>query len=200
MENKVILFDLGGVLVELTGVRKMMKWLPKQVTEDELWEIWLTSDAVRKFETGKCEPNEFAEEIIAEMKLAVLPDEFLKHFESWVSGTYTGVHTLLKTLKKDYTIALLSNTNIIHWNKVIKEMEIAELFDHLFLSFETRMLKPDKETFSFILKEMKCEPADVIFLDDNIINVRSARFAGITSYTAKGLNQAESILENIGIL
>ena len=200
MENKVILFDLGGVLVELTGVPAMLNWLPDKITEDELWEMWLTSDAVRKFETGKCEPNEFAEDIITEMKLSVSSDEFLLQFESWVKGAYDGAHTLLKKLKKDYTIALLSNTNTLHWNKVLNEVEIADLFDYQFLSFETGMLKPDKEAFEFVLKELKCEPADMIFLDDNIINVRSARSLGITAYKAKGLNQAETVLANIGVL
>lgn len=49
----VILFDLGGVLIELAGVEKMLEWSPGVGTTEELWRRWLYSDAVRKFETGR---------------------------------------------------------------------------------------------------------------------------------------------------
>ena len=200
MKNKIILFDLGGVLVELVGVQTMLNWLPNNVNENQLWEMWLTSSAVRKFETGKCEPNEFAENIISEMQLPVSVEEFLFHFTQWPKQLFEGSYALLSKLQSEYTLALLSNTNTLHWNKIVNEMNIASFFDHLFLSHKTGLLKPDKEVFLFSLKSLKCDPADLIFLDDNIINVTSARSIGITAYTTKGLEQAESVLENIGIL
>src|SRR4029453_12402902 len=49
---EVILFDLGGVLIELAGVEKMIEWSPGIETVEELWRRWLHSDAVRRFETG----------------------------------------------------------------------------------------------------------------------------------------------------
>ena len=53
MSLDVILFDAGGVLVELTGVETMRALLQHRVTVDELWKLWLSSPAVRDFERGR---------------------------------------------------------------------------------------------------------------------------------------------------
>jgi FMN phosphatase YigB (HAD superfamily) len=55
-----ILFDLGGVLIELAGVEQMLEWSPGIDTIDELWRRWLRSPAVRCYETGAATGEEFA--------------------------------------------------------------------------------------------------------------------------------------------
>ena len=49
---RVLLFDVGGVLVQLSGVEVMLEWLDHRISVDELWRRWLQSVPVRKFETG----------------------------------------------------------------------------------------------------------------------------------------------------
>ena len=43
-----ILFDLGGVLIELAGVEQMLAWCPDLDGIDDLWRKWLRSPAVRR--------------------------------------------------------------------------------------------------------------------------------------------------------
>jgi hypothetical protein len=50
---RVILFDLGGVLVELTGVSTLLSWTESLITPEIVWKTWLSSPAVRQFETGR---------------------------------------------------------------------------------------------------------------------------------------------------
>ena len=61
----VVLFDLGGVLIELAGVPIWQSWTGAD-NEAEVWERWLRSTAVRRFESGRAGADEFAREIIAE--------------------------------------------------------------------------------------------------------------------------------------
>ena len=58
---------MGGVLVELTGVPTMLSW--SRLTEAEVWQRWLHSPAVRRFESGNGSAEEFAREIIDELTL-----------------------------------------------------------------------------------------------------------------------------------
>ena len=58
--DRVILFDLGGVLVENTGEQGLSSLLPYQLGRQELWARWLASDAVRRFECGQIPPEVFA--------------------------------------------------------------------------------------------------------------------------------------------
>src|ERR1700722_2974295 len=57
---QVLLFDVGGVLVELSGVETMLEWLGRRVTADELWRMWLQSVPVRQFETGRIDAGAVA--------------------------------------------------------------------------------------------------------------------------------------------
>jgi hypothetical protein len=35
-----LLFDVGGVLVQLSGVETMLGWMGKNATSDEMWHMW----------------------------------------------------------------------------------------------------------------------------------------------------------------
>jgi hypothetical protein len=50
---RVLLFDVGGVLVQLSGVETMLRWMGESATSDEMWRMWLHSTPVREFETGR---------------------------------------------------------------------------------------------------------------------------------------------------
>jgi len=72
----VVLFDIDGVLVELTGVGDLLRWTPSDFDEANLWAYWLGPEHVRAFETGKTTSTEFA--------LAKGPDELRKVLEHWL--------------------------------------------------------------------------------------------------------------------
>ena len=78
-----ILFDLGGVLVELAGVEQMLAWSPGVTDTADLWRRWLNSPAVRRYETGGTDRHVFAEEIVTEFRLPVDAGEFLHAFTYW---------------------------------------------------------------------------------------------------------------------
>jgi hypothetical protein len=77
MKTRVVLFDVGGVLVELGGVDALLGWLGSNTTVEQLWPVWLRSPAVRAFETGRIEPLAFAQELILELQLRIPPETFL---------------------------------------------------------------------------------------------------------------------------
>jgi hypothetical protein len=72
----VVLFDLGGVLVDFGGVAPM-KELARIEDDDELWRRWLTCPWVRTFERGGCSPEDFAAGVVREWDLPVAPEDFL---------------------------------------------------------------------------------------------------------------------------
>ncbi len=80
---EVVLFDLGGVLIELSDVSTMMRWAKDTETTEQLWTQWLTSPTVRAFETGDIGPRDFAEQLIEEMALPVQPEMFIEAFTNW---------------------------------------------------------------------------------------------------------------------
>ena len=195
----VILFDLGGVLIELTGVPAMIEWTKGRFTEDQLWERWLSSPAVREFEKGQSTPEQFSGAMIAEFDLDVSADMFLSEFLYWPRRTYPGTKTLLEDLASRYTLASLSNISELHWERICNEMELTALFNSNFPSFKTGYVKPDREAYLNALGKLKCRPERVLFMDDNAANVNTAVSMGMTAYTVAGLSGVKSVLKMANI-
>ena len=59
----IVLFDLGGVLIELGGVRALRE-LADIASDDEVWRRWLTCPWVRTFESGQSSTAEFADGVV----------------------------------------------------------------------------------------------------------------------------------------
>ncbi len=146
----IILFDLGGVLVELAGVPTMIEWTGNRLNKRELWEAWLNSPSVRSFEKGHSSVEQFAEGLIEEMSLPIEMNEFIDIFTQWPRGMFPGVSDLVNRLKKLKTIACLSNSNELHWPRLMNDMGIEKMFKYHFASHKIGKLKPDRESFEIV--------------------------------------------------
>ena len=197
---RVVLFDLGGVLVELGGVSTVISWMANPVSTEELFRMWLRSPAVRAFESGRIDPDLFAEQLIVEMSFQVGRDTLLKEFARWPVGTFPGALELLARVPRRYTRATLSNTNSLHWPLVMGRMKLESAFDHHFASHLTGKIKPDEEAFLQVIDALECQADEVLFLDDNRLNVDAAAEVGMHACLVKGVPDAERALVNFGVL
>src|SRR5215475_2075523 len=131
---RVVLFDVGGVLVEPSGVSTMLTWMRNTVSAEELWRLWLTSPCVRAFETGRLSAEEFAKKVIADFRLPVQRDEFLEEMTRWSVTLFPGAIELVEQIPTRYVRATLCNTNVVHWNYLMGNTGLARVFPHHFAS------------------------------------------------------------------
>jgi putative hydrolase of the HAD superfamily len=197
---RVLLFDVGGVLVELRGVEIILGWLGNRLTAEQLWHRWLQSVPVRQFETGKIDATEFATGVIAEFDLAVAPQAFLDSFVGWPTGLYPGTLELLGRIPRRYQRALLSNSNSLHWPRVLHEMKLGPAIDHHFVSHLMGRIKPDPDAFEHVLESLGCSPAEVLFFDDNGLNIEAARRLGLRAHQVRGLGETRQALIDLGVI
>lgn len=197
--TQTVVFDLGGVLVELGGIGEFGDLIgvsdPQQV-----WARWLGSPAVRRFETGRCTDLEFGHEAVAEFRLSLAPEAFLERFLGWPRGLFEGAEQLVRQIRPDVSCACLSNSNRLHWDRQHSAPIIQKLFARWFLSHELGLIKPDREVFVHVVEALGCRAADVLFLDDNRLNVEGARSVGLDAHLIAGVTQARALLEARGLL
>jgi len=187
---EVVLFDLGGVLIELQGQPVKNEWMRHPEDHERNWARWLRSPAAQAFERGESSPQAFADALIAEMDLVVAPETFIDHFTAWPKGLYPGVLPLLEQLRQtDLTVALFSNINELHWPRVMDEMRLDGKFDHYFASHLIGKAKPCADAFRFVAAELQVAPEAILFLDDNQVNVDGALEAGMQAFVVKGIEQ-----------
>jgi HAD superfamily hydrolase (TIGR01509 family) len=196
----LLVFDLGGVLVENVGVERLSAWMSTPPTPEELWRTWLLSPTVRAFESGTLPAAQFAARIIAELSLPVCPEEFLTTFAACVTQLYPGALDLLRHLSQSYRLASLSNTNDIHWHRCLYEMELATVFHYHFPSHKTGRLKPDRAAFEYVIAQTDCLPERILFVDDNQLNVDSAAALGMVARRTVGTLEVQQVLREFGIV
>lgn len=195
----LVLFDLGGVLIELSGVRVMLE-LTRIKSEEELWRRWLTCRWVRSFESGGCSETEFAAGVVADWQLGLSPSAFLEAFRSWTVGPLPGAAELVAQTRAIVATGCFSNTNALHWHDRIAAWPLAGLFDHRFLSFELGLLKPDVAAFAQVASMVQVPAERVLFLDDNALNVAGAAAAGFQAFRVTGVDEARQCLAEAAVL
>jgi glucose-1-phosphatase len=198
-EIDVVLFDLGGVLIDFGGVAPM-KALAGIESDDELWRRWLTCRWVRSFERGHCSADDFAAGVVGDWGLHVEPEAFLDAFRSWPGGPLPGADALLQSVQRAVPAGCLSNTNALHWGDQFSRWPILDAFDYLFLSFELGIVKPDRDVFDRVAQLLPAPPSRILFLDDNSLNVDGAVAAGFAAVQVRGVDEARDALVAAGVI
>jgi putative hydrolase of the HAD superfamily len=197
---EAVLFDVGGVLVRLTGVERLREWTDPGHADEDIWSLWLHSASVRAFEAGQIDPPEFARRLIAEMNLPVSPAELLDEFVRWIPGLFPETVALLEDVADGIHRATLSNSNPLHWPRIMDGMGLGAYFDSHFVSHVTGRTKPDADAFEHALEMLGCHPEAVLFVDDNQLNVDAALRVGIRAHRTLGAGEAREVLGRYGVL
>jgi putative hydrolase of the HAD superfamily len=195
---KVILFDLGGVLMDFAGLRRLQAVLPGPVSYDEVQGRWLGSSSVREFELGRLSPIAFAERFVAEWSLDQSPMGFLAEFETWAPGFYPGILPLLEELRAQYRLACLSNSNAVHMGALRDSMD--GQFERQFISCDMGLAKPEPAVFEVVIKELDVAGSDVLFFDDSAANVSAATSAGMVGERVRGPDELRERLRHHGLI
>jgi len=161
---------------------------------------WASLPAVHAFEKGEISAARFADEIVNEMKLTISPEELLAYFTFWPKGLFPGAKALIEKILPHYSLAIFSNTNELHWPRLMTEMGLEGCFRYYFASFKIGMAKPDPAAFRYVVNAMSSKPSEILFLDDSQMNVDAAMRVGMKAERVCGIGQLEKILSEYGVL
>ncbi len=199
-EKNAIIFDYGNV-IESFDNDIFLEFLSERspMNVDELRKkIYFQSTIVKDFETGKIPTEKFHEGICKLIDIQLDKEEFIKGF----SGIFTineSVMDLILQLKPNYKLGLISNTNEIHFQNVIKRNEIFPLFDAVSLSFEVGVLKPEKKIFLDMIKKIGQIEEECVFIDDQPLYVKAAKGYCFKGVEFKSLELLVEDLKSLGV-
>lgn len=194
MDKKVLIFDLGGVLLDIHIERSFGALLALGMDAVLLSEKrCLVDDMIQRYDRGDVSTADFYAYMAAALPEGVrsLPSEELyeRLHDIWnmMLGTFSSdkLACLNELRKKGHRIVMLSNTNEGHWEAIERlfrqatGVAVGDFFDAVYLSYEMRMRKPEPEIFLSLLKSEGVEAGDCIFFDDLEENCDAARSVGI---------------------
>jgi putative hydrolase of the HAD superfamily len=201
-----IIFDLGGVLLNINPLLSLLEFANISKTDPEELKNRLASERVfEKFDTGALSPEGFRAELCRIMDYKASDTQIDDAWNILLLDFPAERVELLKQLKLNYRIFLLSNTNIIHFWKYTGDfystygIPMAELFDKLFLSYEIGIHKPDAGIYTHVLQNAGIKAEECVFIDDSLANVDAARLLGMKGIHIANGNDVTYYFDN-GIL
>lgn len=195
---KTVIFDLGGVLVRTEDRRKREALAESHgMTYRELSEYVYNRQSAVRATVGEISAREHWQSVQEDLGLT---DQELEDFkeEFWGGDVLDEVLVeFIRGLGLHYTTALLSNA----WDDlrgVMEEVwEIDEIFNHIFISAEIGLAKPDDAIYQHVIREVGHQPGEMVFIDDFPENVEAARENGLNAILFRSREQALGELREV---
>jgi putative hydrolase of the HAD superfamily len=180
-----LIFDFGDVFINLDKPaieRSLFKLGVSSITEDML-------QTAMQYEKGLISTEEFVRAFTAKYP-AITAQQFKKAWNSIILDFPEHRLEFIKKLSttKKYTLILLSNTNALHIEQVIKNMSLyryesfKNCFDQFYLSHELQLRKPDASIYEYVLEANQLEAKSCFFVDDTKENTEAASQLGIHTW------------------
>jgi epoxide hydrolase-like predicted phosphatase len=177
---KAFIFDFGGVLARTEDYTPRHAWderlgLPTGSVERAVHhsDIWIQA------QLGRITPRAYwngVAELLYMRKEDI--DELRRDYFSGDRLNYRLVALIRDLREKGYPVALLSNESL-QLESRLREYGIHDLFDHILISAQMGMMKPDPTVYRVALHTVQASPHAAVFVDDSLTNVRSAQPLGI---------------------
>lgn len=190
---KNIIFDYGGVIINIDFKLTInaFKELGFVDVEECIFQS-KGSDLLVKMEKGHVTINEFMNEIRQISKQNFTDEQIESAWNALLLNMPVERINLIEKLKSRYRVFLLSNTNIIHYNKYLISLQkefgynnFNSLFEKAWFSHDLGLIKPYKEIYDFVLKDASLLPDETVFIDDSEINIIGAKATGLRTYYLK---------------
>jgi epoxide hydrolase-like predicted phosphatase len=185
---EVLLFDLGGVLVEFSGVQDVAPLLRVEATESEIVELWRRCPHTDAFHRGELSREAFAERFMRDWGIDMPPERFLPVFRSWSKRLLPGAEDLLAALRPRFRLAALSNSNELHWERNTDDLGVTGLFEMAISSHQVGCSKPDPRIYQIALDRLGVPPDAIVFFDDLPANVAAASRLRLRAFQVDGVD------------
>ncbi len=191
-KTKNIIFDFGGVILNIDYQLTIDAF--KEIGMNNFDTAYSQASQIHLFdnlEKGLISPEQFRDGIRLASGLDLSDEKIDYAWNKIILDLPKQRIDLILKIRNNYNCFLLSNTNTIHYDLYIKQLQNFGInsFDDVFLkayfSFEMGMRKPDAEIFEFVLKQESLNAEETLFIDDSIQHIEAAQKLGINSYHLK---------------
>lgn len=199
---KAIIIDLGNVIIDISFDNVIKEMAAISGKNYKLLKPQFKIDkAHRDFETGAIDEETFRQHWNKMFDVSLSKKQFYQVWNAVFLKVRLEMNALLKKLKKNYRIVLLSNTNETHHHyfKTVCKKELAQ-FEKLFYSFEMDCRKPDAEIYHKVLDYLNLSASNCLFLDDTKANLVAAEKVGIKGLLVTDFPQMLVDMGNVGIM
>lgn len=207
MNIENIIFDFGGVIIDIDPmltVRELEKSGFRDIEKLKTKEFY--QQVIYKFEKGIDTPAVFHNKLRQYLHMDLSDQQLDDAWNALLFDIPEERIRIIEQVKKHYPIYLLSNSNEIHYDLYVRDLQLRfgyrefdELFDKAYFSFDLHLAKPHPEIFEFVINQHQLIPEKTLFIDDRIENIKGARKAGLRTYHLSSPQRIRNLFRN-GVL
>lgn len=201
---KAIIFDMGGVLVDLDieDCKKVFKETLGYDDIDQIIDACHQKGIYGDLEEGTLSAEEFRSIVIADSRPGSTPemvDEAMSHI---LVGIQPYKVQMLKKLAQEYDLYMLSNNNAIclpYSRAMFAEagIPLEDIFKKCFFSFEMKALKPSAAFYKAVVEQIGLPAEEMFFIDDSQRNVDGSIAAGLPAVYYEPGTDLEALISGV---
>ena len=186
MKKKAIIFDMGGVLIDL-DVKACREAFINDLGFlgiDDLLDACHQKGIFGEMEAGRATADEFRAFVLAGSDPGHAPEDVDKALWHILLDITPQKVELLKKLSEKYDLYMLSNNNPICTPRAAEIFAEAgypmyEGFKKCYISYQMKAMKPSADFYRAVMEDIGLPAADMLFIDDSQRNVDGSISAGL---------------------
>lgn len=202
---KAVFFDLGKVILRFRHEdiveRLLSRAEPATRRPEELHRYLfdMKDGLCNLYDEGLISSEGFYAEIDSRFSLNVDYAGFIPLWND-IFTLIDGVPEIIREVRKNRPVYLLSNVNELHWEFVRDRFAVLSELDGLVLSCEVKAKKPAEKIYRAALDTAKVGPGGSVFIDDLPENTAAAEAYGIIGITFTGPDSLRTELSALGLI
>lgn len=202
--NKAIIFDMGGVLVDLDieGCKDTFRRELDYSNIDNIIDPCHQKGIWGDLEEGVLSADEFRRIVLEESRPGTTAQDVDEAMAKILVGIAPYKAELLKKMSERYDLYMLSNNNAIclpYSSAMFTEagVPLASTFIRCFMSFEMKALKPSADFYKRVISEIGRPAEELLFIDDSQVNVDASIAAGLPAIYYKPGTDLSALLAEV---
>lgn len=199
--KKAILFDLGGVLLNLDYQRTEDAFVQLGLTDfNAMYSQLAQTDLFNRFEIGDISAFHFVNRLLDQLPAGTTANQVVHAWNAMILDFPKERMEWLRSLGAQKPIYLFSNTNELHIDVVRRRLHestgsaaLETYFNGVYFSSEVGRRKPNPETFQWFLDQHQFTPEEVLFIDDSLQHIEGASSIGIEARLLKPGEEVSSL-------
>jgi glucose-1-phosphatase len=196
-----LLFDLGRVVFDIDFSKAIACWAGHAGrAPSDIAARFVIDETYYHHETGKISDADFFRAMRHSLGVELTDAQLLEGWNAIFAGEVPGIAPLLARAAKRLPLYVFSNTNSAHveYFSVI-HADVLGHFRDIFFSSSIGLRKPDPEAYDHVVKSIGLPAGRIVFFDDLVENVESARARGLKAVHVKSSGDVADALTALGL-
>lgn len=199
---QTLLFDLGGVVIDIDFKRALTHWQPiSRLSAREIEAVFRLDTAYEQHERGQITGAQYFAHLREVLQLEDDPARIEEGWNRILIAEIPETIRLIASAREKFSCHAFSNSNPTHrasWRARFPAMERS--FDRVFVSSDMGHRKPDRTAFEHVGQALGVPLESILFFDDLPENVAGAAAAGLQTVLVSGPADVEAALRALGCL